>query len=163
MNVEIRWGRVAGAATLFAAVLAIPVALAHGGPEGRGGPMGRHHPPEPRSAEDIAEHMSERADRMLDRVDATDAQRDQVDTIVDGLAPKLWEMKDERDAVREDFQKALTAKKVDRDGLEAARQRGLALADQASLLLTDAIADTAEVLSADQRGELAELWEEWHR
>jgi Spy/CpxP family protein refolding chaperone len=162
MNFEIRWGRVAGAAALLATVVAIPVALARGpGHGGPGGPMG-HHPPPPRSADDIADHMSERADRMLDRVDATDAQRDQVDGIIDGLAPKLWELKDEREAVRDDAARALTAKTVDREGLEAARQRGLALADKASALLTDAVADTAEVLTVDQRTELMELWDEWH-
>lgn len=161
MNVEFRWGRIAGAATLLAAIVAIPVALAHGGPGGPGGPMGRHHGP-PRSADEIADHMSDRADRMLDRVDATDAQRDRIEGIIEGVAPKLFALKDEHEAVREDAARALTAKKVDRDALEAARQRGLALADQGSAVVIGALADTADVLTADQRGELLELWEEWH-
>jgi hypothetical protein len=64
--------------------------------------------------------------------------------------------------VREEFKAALTGATVDRAKLEDARSRGIALADKASGVLVDAIADTAEVLSADQRGELLDLWEKWH-
>lgn len=154
-----RWGRIFGAVAIVGALVTVPVvAFAKGGP-----PMGCHGHPEPTSAADIREHLAMGADHMLDKVDATDAQRDEVDAVLDTLAPELWSFKTEHEGIRDELQVALTGETVDRAKLEDARVRGLALADKASSAVLEAVADTAEILSADQRGELLDLWERWQR
>lgn len=154
-----RWGRIFGAAAIVGALVTIPVvAFAAGGPA-----HGCHRGPEPKSTADIREHLAMGADHMLDKVDATDAQRDEVDALLDTLAPELWSFKTEHEGIHDDFQAALTAETVDRAKLESVRVRGLALADKASGVLIDSIADTAEILTVDQRGELLDLWERWQR
>lgn len=154
-----RWGRIVGAIAIVGTLVAVPVvAFAKGGP-----PMGCHGHGEPKSAADIREHLAMGAEHMLDKVDASDAQRDEVDGVLDALAPELWTFKSEHEGIRDEFQAALTGEQVDRAKLEGARVRGLALADKASSTVLDAVADTAEILSADQRGELLDLWERWQR
>lgn len=143
---------------LLAGLVTVPFAVAAAGH----GWQGSCHDA-PRSAEELRAHMDKGADRLLGHVDATDDQRAQVDVVLDGLAPKLFDLKAEKDALHEDAVAVLGAPTVDRAALEEVRQDGLALADTASKELVDAIAQVAAILAPDQRTQLLEDAERWHR
>ena len=67
---------------------------------------------------------------------------------------------------RRQIREALAAPTVDRSRIEAVRNEQLKLADTASKRVTDAFADAAEVLTPDQRAQLArriERWQRWFR
>jgi periplasmic protein CpxP/Spy len=51
---------------------------------------------------------------------------------------------------------------IDRGALEALRANQLQMAEQASRRLTQALADAADVLTPEQRRQLAERAERWH-
>lgn len=157
------WGRILGAGVFAAALITVPVALAAGlhGPGGPGGP-GFGPPPEPTSASDIRSHMEEGAQMLFDHLGTTDAQETKIEAVLDELAPKMWSMKAEHDAVRDEVREALTSPTVDRAKLEDARQKGLALADEASADVMDALADVADVLSVDQREDVAAFFDQMH-
>ncbi len=99
------------------------------------------------------------ADRALSRVDATDAQRSEVSTILDEAVPKLFDARAEHRANHDAWKDALGAETIDRDALEALRADAIESADEVSTLGLDVVADLAEVLDADQRAELIELAE----
>ncbi|MDD9991600.1 MAG: periplasmic heavy metal sensor [Rhodospirillales bacterium] len=104
-------------------------------------------------------------DGMLDEVDATDEQREQVRTITTAALADMEEFRDFKREGRQALVEALTQEAVDREALEALRQNKLAAADRASQRLLAALADAAEVLTPAQRAELAEEWSsrEWRR
>ena len=101
---------------------------------------------------------------MLDEVEATDDQRDRVRAIATAALADMGEFRDFRREGREALVEALTQETVDRDTLEALRQRKLETADRASQRLLTALADAADVLTPDQRAELAAEWKShgWH-
>ena len=104
-------------------------------------------------------------DGMLDEVDATDEQREQVRAITTAALADMEEFRDFKREGRNALVEALTQETVDREALEALRQNKLAAADRASQRLLAALADAAEVLTPAQRAELAEEWSsrEWRR
>lgn len=157
-----RWGRILATTFGLGLVVGVPVALAAG--DGFGGPgfgPGCHRGG-PESAEQLRDMMGFGADRALDKVDATDDQRADVEAVLDGLAPQLYALRAEHESIRSQVQAALTGPTVDRAALEEARQDGLALADKASALMMDGLADAAEALEAGQRQELADAWRAFH-
>ncbi len=101
-------------------------------------------------------------DGMLDEVDATDEQREQVRAITTAALADMEEFRDFKREGRQALVEALTQETVDREALEALRQNKLATADRASQRLLAALADAAEVLTPAQRQELAaELESHW--
>jgi hypothetical protein len=56
----------------------------------------------------------------------------------------------------------LVQPQIDRVALERLREEGLALAEEASRIAVDGVADLAEVLSPEQRAELLELAHRFH-
>ncbi|MDP2355551.1 MAG: periplasmic heavy metal sensor [Beijerinckiaceae bacterium] len=92
--------------------------------------------------------------RMLDRLDATPEQKEKVTAIVKKTLADLEPMRNGRTAFRNDAAKLMKADKVDRAELEKLRAQHLAHADTASKLVTQAVADAADVLSPKQRAEL---------
>jgi periplasmic protein CpxP/Spy len=134
-------------------------AFAYGhGPGGwhRGGFMGAHLDPAKLDA-----HLDRMLKHLYVEVDATDAQKLQLTPILKGAARDLLPM---RDRMREGRQQAvalLSQPAIDRGALETLRANQLQLAEQASRRLTQALADVADVLTPEQRKQLAERAARW--
>jgi protein CpxP len=110
--------------------------------------------------------MDERLDRMLKHlyveVDATEAQKQQLASIVKAAARDLLPVRDRMREARQQAVTLLSQPTVDRAALEALRAGQLQLAEQASRRLTQALADVADVLTPEQRKQLAERAARWH-
>ena len=99
-------------------------------------------------------------DRVLDGLDATEAQRSQIKQITQAAAADL---KAQRDASRELRQRGMdifTAPNVDANAAEAVRQQMLAQHDQASRRMMLAMIDISRVLTPEQKAKLAERMKE---
>jgi len=104
-------------------------------------------------------------ERMLEEIDATPEQEDKLEAIMDKLHDDVRPiMRGFRDT-RDDVAKLLGAATIDREAAEKLRAERVAAVDEASRKLTTALLDAAEVLTAEQRAELAEHFEDrgWHR
>jgi Spy/CpxP family protein refolding chaperone len=148
-----RWRRwiVGGlAATGLFAVIGAKV-HAHGGP----GCMHRAGG----SADASPEVMQRRLDAgvrwMLADVGATEEQQRQIRDIAAAAMQDLRPLREEHLAARARAATILAQPALDRAALESLRARQLALAEQASRRLTQAITDAAEVLTPEQRAQLA--------
>ena len=110
--------------------------------------------------------LDQRLDRMLKHlyveIDVTDAQKQQLGPIVKGAAADLFPLRARMRDARRQAVSLLSQERVDRGALEALRAEQLQLAEQASRRLTQALADAADVLTVDQRKQLAERISRWH-
>jgi Spy/CpxP family protein refolding chaperone len=110
-------------------------------------------------------HFIDRIDTMLDRVNATDAQRKQAEEIVADLS----EYSGHFDAVRRDLTsrlvESLARNDIDVESFASIRIEMLELTDEVSAKLFDALYDLSELLTPAQRVELLELSREhsWTR
>jgi protein CpxP len=136
-------------AAAFAA--ARPLAAANGF-HGFGGGWGHHR----MSPEAMHEHLQVGVKWALRDVDATEEQKERVSAIVGAALTDLHGLKERHHANRDEFHAQLTGPAVDRGALERIRKAELALAEEASRRLVDAVADAAEVLTPEQRKALAE-------
>ena len=93
--------------------------------------------------------------RALDAVDATAEQEDRIWAIVDGARAELRPMMREFRDTRESVMKLMAAPTVDRAAAETLRAERIAAIDEASKKMTAALLDAAEVLTPEQRAELA--------
>jgi len=98
-----------------------------------------------------------RIQKILQKVNATDAQEQQINAIVDGLFAKHQGMAATHQQLHQQLLGALAGPTVDRAAIEAVRAQGLALLDQGSKDLAKALGDIAEVLTPAQRQQLAAL------
>ena len=100
-----------------------------------------------------------RIERMVDRlgwaVDASSEQKQKIKAVVQRLADDLRPMREQHMDLRRQIRDVLTAPTIDRGKLEALRAENMRLADQASQRITGALAEAAEVLTPDQRADLA--------
>jgi len=142
------------APTIVGAGLAVVIALGAGAAVAQGGfgPKGFGH-----MGMGFGGHGFE---RMMDKVDATDEQQDKIWEIVDktrsDLRPVGREFRDSRDKVAE----LLSAPTIDRAAVEALRAERIAAIDAASKTAVDALVQAAEVLTPEQRAELAKEMKE---
>lgn len=110
------------------------------------------------------ERIERGVDRMLDGLQATDAQRAQVKQIALAAASDL---KAQREAGRGLFERSLqlfAAPVVDANAAEQLRQQMLAQHDQSSRRVLQAMLDISRVLSPEQRATLTQRMKErrWH-
>jgi len=148
-----RGWRAAGIAAALAAVLAVG-ACSHGPGHGHGwrdGPMSGAVDPE--RAARFTERM---ADRIVSAVDGTPEQKQRITTIAQAAMQDLRPLREQMRTARTRSIELLKAPSVDRAAIEALRGQQIALADGASKRLAQALADTAEVLTPEQRVKLAE-------
>jgi len=114
-----------------------------------------------------AEKVSKRADAAVEwlskHVDATEDQQLQIKEIVHQAVGEISQLIDQHRANRDEIANVLVQAEIDRSALEQLRSSELALAEQASIRLLDAIADAAEMLTPEQRIQLAELRQQFHR
>jgi periplasmic protein CpxP/Spy len=104
--------------------------------------------------------LDEHLDRMLRHlyveVDATEPQKQQLAPIVKAAARDLLPLRDRMRDARAQAMTLLSQPTIDRAALEALRASQLQLAEQASRRLTQALADVADVLTPEQRKQIAE-------
>lgn len=151
-------------AGLAALVAVTPRAWARGpGGHGFGGP-GRHAFGA-RIVEDPAaakQHAGMAVEWVLRGVDATEEQTQQAKGIADRLIDQLGPVAAKHREHREAMARELAKPHIDREALERLRRQEMALADQASRLAVDAIADVGEVLTPEQRSELVAFAHRFH-
>ncbi len=112
---------------------------------------------------DFAVERAEFAIEMiLGRIDATDAQQDQITTIVQGVIADAQTVMAEHGNTHEAMREILTQPYVDRVALEQLRASAILDADTTSQRVVQAIADVADVLTPEQRVELMELGQRLH-
>ena len=93
--------------------------------------------------------------QVLRRIDATPDQHAKVQGIVERALGDLYPLREQHARARDAAFKLLTAETVDRAAAEQLRASELALYDQASKRMMQAVLDVAEVLSPAQRDALA--------
>jgi periplasmic protein CpxP/Spy len=110
--------------------------------------------------------LDEHLDRMLKHlyieIDATDAQQVQLAPIMKSAARDLLPVRAKIHEARRQAVELLSQASVDRAALEALRADQLRLVEQASKRFTEALADVADVLTPEQRKEIAKHVGRWH-
>lgn len=101
----------------------------------------------------FASHM---LDRALDRVEASEDQRETIRGIIDEAVTELSALTADMDDRKEQFTALLAAETIDRDAFETLRQDVLATGDAVSSRAMAAFLDAAEVLTPEQRSTLLE-------
>ncbi len=118
------------------------------------GTRGRHGSGHSRLSVDRTEEI---AAHILDEIDATGSQREEVLGILKEVSGDLQVLADQHSQNHETFLDQLIATAIDREALEAIRRDEIQLADGASQRIVKALADIAGVLSAEQRAELVRI------
>jgi len=154
------WRRIALAALIGGLVTGAGVkAFAHGGgPFGGGfGPGGWHMGP---GGQMDPEAMKRRIDAsvrwMLADVNATEAQQQRVAGIVEATMKEMAPLREKHREARRAIMELLAKPSVDRAAIEAIRAQEIQSADAMSKRFVQSLADVAEVLTPEQRAQLAE-------
>ena len=102
------------------------------------------------------EHMGRLMDRMLDGLNATDAQRSQLKQIAQAAGKDMRAQREGNRALREKAMQIFSAPNVDVGAAEQIRQQMTAQHDQMSKRTLQAMLDASKVLSPEQRAKLGE-------
>jgi Spy/CpxP family protein refolding chaperone len=121
-----------------------------------------HHGMMMGSPADISAHADHLLKHLYAEVDATDAQKAQIDPLVKQALADLAPLHTQAQTAHTQFIQALTAPNVDRGSLEAAREAHLQLAEQASKRIVQLIGDVSDVLTPAQRQALATHLQQMH-
>ncbi|MEF7613357.1 Spy/CpxP family protein refolding chaperone [Aquincola sp. MAHUQ-54] len=95
-------------------------------------------------------------DRMLDGVKATPEQREQIRKIADAAGADLKSQREAARGLRQQSVALFTAPTIDAAAAESLRQQMLAQQDQRSRRMLQAMLDVGNVLTPEQRQQLAE-------
>lgn len=127
------------------------------------------------------EQLVDRADRAVRHIaielDATPEQQQKIEAIVKSAVTDLAPMRDKVRTTHQQVRALLTAPTVDRAAIEKLRAEQVAAMDTLSKRIAQAVADAADVLTADQRRKLSDMlpplgepgrggggyWHMWHR
>jgi protein CpxP len=124
----------------------------HGGMGGMGG-IGDMDPAV------VAKRIDARVAYMLAEIDATAEQRERIATILKGLANDMQQNRQRHMQARRQSLELLAAPTIDRAQLEKLRVEQMQLGDVTSRRILQAMMDSAEVLSPEQRAKLIERWQ----
>jgi periplasmic protein CpxP/Spy len=102
------------------------------------------------------EHIGRAVDHLLDGLNATDAQRTQIQQIAMAAATELKPQRDAGRALRERALQVFTAPNVDANAAEALRQQMQAQQDQTSRRVLQAMLDVSRVLTPEQRTQIGQ-------
>lgn len=94
--------------------------------------------------------------RMLDSVNATEAQRSQIKQISEAAAADLRTQREAGKGLREQQMQLFTQPTVDANAVEAVRKQLVAQHDQSSRRMSLAMIEVSRVLTPEQRVKLAE-------
>jgi periplasmic protein CpxP/Spy len=108
------------------------------------------------SAADISNHVDHALKHFYVEIDASDAQKAQIDPLVKQAVSDLLPLHSQLRTAHSQAIQALMQPTVDRNSLETARAAHLQLADQASKRITQLMADVGDVLTPAQRTALAD-------
>jgi Spy/CpxP family protein refolding chaperone len=154
------WRRVAIAALIGSlATGAGLTAYAHGGGPfgGHRGPGGWHMGP---GGQTDPEAMKRRVDAsvrwMLADINATEAQQQRIAEIVGATMTEMAPLRAKHREARRSVMELLAKPNVDRAALEAIRAQEMQSADAMSKRFVQSLADVADVLTPEQRAQLAE-------
>lgn len=103
-----------------------------------------------------AERIERTVDRLLDGLEATDAQRTQIKQIATAAATDLRAQREAGRSLQERSVQLFTAPVVDANAAEQVRQQMLAQHEQASRRTLQALLDVSRVLTPQQRATLAQ-------
>jgi Spy/CpxP family protein refolding chaperone len=129
---------------------------------GHGCPIRGSHHGVLRDPAQAREHARFAAEWVLRSVNATEDQKAQVGSIVEGLADDLLELAPEHRENRQALLKALGEPQVDRAALEKIREAEIRVVERASTRLVEALGEVAGALTAEQRTALVEAVERFH-
>ena len=115
----------------------------------------RHHGPLKSEAEvrERAKHFSE---WVLDEVDASDAEREEIDDVIDTFVTNAYPLREQHREHRQALIAELTRDEVRPEALEELRLAQVALVDDLSGEVLEALVAVSGVLDAEQRLALAE-------
>ncbi len=116
----------------------------------------RHHGPRAMSPERAEARIDRMTERLIESVDGTPEQKEKIRVIAKAAAKDLRELRKQGGDLRRQGLALLKAPTVDRGAIEVLRGQQMAVADALSKRLSVALADTAEVLTPEQRTKLAE-------
>jgi Spy/CpxP family protein refolding chaperone len=114
------------------------------------------------SEADMAAHVDHALKHLYAEIDATDAEKSQIDPLVKQALSELAPLHAQAQSLHTQFTQALTQPTVDRNALEAAREAHIQLAEQASKRLVQLIADVGDILTPAQRQALAAHLQKMH-
>lgn len=110
--------------------------------------------------------LDERVDRMLKHlsveINATPEQQQKLAPIVKQAITDLQPLREQMRATRKQAAELMSAAQIDRAAIEALRTQKMQTADALSRRMTQAMADAAEVLTPEQRKQLAERMQQRH-
>jgi periplasmic protein CpxP/Spy len=102
------------------------------------------------------ERVARGVDRMLDGLNATDAQRAQVKQIAQAAATDMKAQHEATRALREKSREIFAAPTVDAAAAESVRQQLVVKHDEKSRRMLQAMLDVSRVLTPEQRAKMAE-------
>lgn len=114
------------------------------------------------SPADRSAHIDHMLKHLYVEIDATDAQKAQIDPLVRQAMTDLVPLHAQAQSAQTQFFQALTQTTVDRSALEAARTAHIQLADQASKRIVQLVGDVSNVLTPTQRQALANHLKQMH-
>jgi periplasmic protein CpxP/Spy len=114
------------------------------------------------SIEAVRERAEFMTDWLLRRIEASEEQRQQIQSIVQKAVTDLAPVTEAHRKNRQAWREALTQPTVDRQALEALRQAEVQLIDTASNQLVGATVEVAQVLTPGQRTKLLERVARFH-
>lgn len=163
MNTRRRFFRRATIAALVGSLAAGigATAWAHGGPGGwhRGGGGFMGGPMDPAKMD---EQIERRVKHFAVEVDATPEQVAKLTQIAKAAAKDLRPLREKARDARKRGMELLSAPTIDRAAIERLRAEQIQAADAASRRVSQALADTAEVLTPEQRKKFAERMQQRH-
>jgi Spy/CpxP family protein refolding chaperone len=124
----------------------------------------------PLSPAQIDDRIDRMTKHMAIELDATADQQAKVATIFKAAVADLRPLHEKAHAARAQAVALLTAPTIDRSAIERLRAEQIGLAETASKRIAQALADAADVLSPEQRRNVADWmafrrpwWGRWHR
>jgi len=156
-----RRGLIIAAVVGAVALTGVAVTAATSQPYGFGGWHGRmmHGGPMMRFGFDPA-RAEERLDRMVRHlaveIDATNEQQEKLRNVAKAAIKEVLPAREKVMAARQQARTLLSAPTIDRAAIEKLRAEQIALADQVSKRIVQAITDAAEILTPEQRRKLDE-------
>lgn len=119
--------------------------------QGHEGMEGRHHG---------RGRMKAHIQQMLTEVNATPQQRSKIEGIMKAAFDQIAPLHKKMEEGHRELHRLLSQPTIDRNALERVRAARISDLDQASKIMVKALADSAEVLTPEQRSKLAQLEEQ---
>lgn len=108
------------------------------------------------------EHVATASELVLRGVNATADQKQRTRQVTDRLIDQLGPLAEKHQQLHAAMVAELAKPQIDRAAIEKLRQDGMALADEASRVAVDGVADIGDVLTPEQRKDLVDLGRRLH-